>query len=426
MSYFGLDPVVDNQLLDDAIHSTTHHQPGFFDAFLSLSVKGLYTALVAKPDQALWGLVDAVVSPVAQFVNDQFGIHDTSEAFIKEQRKLAEQQVRNLTPDPVTTGTAGQVLFSLFDIGSQAVVASMSGGTTAAALAVGGVQGFSEYEKLTAEGVNKSTAIDKATSDAIFTAGGLFLPMSLGLRGGGVLSEAVAAQLSSKGGMLGNIAASAAKATPDILFASSSNIAMGIAQRSFAAKMLKEGGYDEMASQYDILDKQAIAIDAVLGAAFGGMGRFINSRGENIKSPDFETIDVDSALTANQQVHIERDTTIGVPINAMSLNAHVAAMGKAMNDLSQGRSVDVGSLLDGAEFLSKPINRTFINSAVRDVLGIKEDVAIHANQTETFRVSDSAFDNAFDEKILSYISTPKPRDKVQIANDEMGTSFVQN
>ncbi|HGJ5876930.1 MAG TPA: hypothetical protein ACHBX0_11950 [Arsenophonus sp.] len=107
--------------------------------------------------------------------------------------------------------------------------------------------------------------------------------MSLGLRGGGILSEAVGAQLLAKDGMLGNIAASAAKATPNIFFASGSNIAMGMAQWGFAAKILKEGGYDEIASQYDILDKQAI-IDAVLGAAFGGMGRFINSRGENVIS----------------------------------------------------------------------------------------------------------------------------------------------
>ncbi|HGJ5876931.1 MAG TPA: hypothetical protein ACHBX0_11955 [Arsenophonus sp.] len=176
MSYFGLDPVVDNQLLDDAIHSTTHHQPGFFDEFFSSVYHGLLTGLVAKSDQALWGLVDTVVSPVAQCVNDQFGINYTFKAFIKEQCKLAEQQVRNLTPDPLTTGTAGQVLFSLFDIGSQAVVALMTGGTTAAALAVGGLQGFSEYEKLRAEGVNKSTAVDKATSDAIFTTGGCFYP----------------------------------------------------------------------------------------------------------------------------------------------------------------------------------------------------------------------------------------------------------
>lgn len=414
MSYFGLDPVVDNQRLDDAIHSTTEQQAGFFDAFFSAGYKGLYTGLVAKPDQALWGLVDTVVSPVAQFVNDQFAINDSSEAFIKQQRKLAEQQVRRLTPDPATTGTAGQVLFSLFDIGSQAVAASITGGATAAALSVGGIQGFSEYEKLTAEGVDKSTAIDKATSDAIFTAGGMFLPMSLGLRGGGILSDSVAAQLLTKGRMAGNIAAPIVKATPDIVFSSGANIAMGMAQRGFAGKILTAGGYHDIAAQYDILDQQAIAIDAVLGAAFGGIGRFINSRGENIKPPDFETTQIDAALTANQQLNIELDTAIGLPINAMSLNGHVAAMNKAMQDLSQGRAVDVGNLLAEAEFLPKRLNRTYVNSAVRDALGINEELNIQSKPTDT------VVDNAATESNFTYISTPKARDKAQIANDEMG------
>lgn len=35
-----------------------------------------------------------------------------------------------------------------------------------------------------------------------------------------------------------------------------------------------------MVRQYDVMDAQALATDAVLGLAFGGLGRFINSRGE--------------------------------------------------------------------------------------------------------------------------------------------------
>ncbi|HGJ5876929.1 MAG TPA: hypothetical protein ACHBX0_11945 [Arsenophonus sp.] len=93
---------------------------------------------------------------------------------------------------------------------------------------------------------------------------------------------------------------------------------------------------------------------------------------------------------------MERDTLIGVPINAMSLNAHVVAMEKAMNDLSQGCSVDVGSLLEKAEFLLKRV---------------KEEGNTKFNLTD--------MDNAFDEEILSHILTLKLRDKVQIANDEM-------
>ncbi len=77
-------------------------------------------------------------------------------------------------------------------------------------------------------------------------------------------------------------AATAVRATPDIAYAAGTNIAFGMAQRGLTAKTLRDGGYSEMANQYDVLDRQAIAIDAVLGVAFGGVGRFINSRAASL------------------------------------------------------------------------------------------------------------------------------------------------
>lgn len=68
-------------------------------------------------------------------------------------RKLAEQQVKRLTPDAATTGTAGQVLHGLFDMGGQAVVGTTLGGPVGGAAAVTSLQGFSEFERLTAQGL---------------------------------------------------------------------------------------------------------------------------------------------------------------------------------------------------------------------------------------------------------------------------------
>lgn len=370
MSYFGLNKVASNQQLDDAIRSPSiDDSVGFFDGAFTSTYTGLYSGLVAKPDQALWGLMDTVVSPIAREVNEQFDINDTSEQFIQEQRKKAEQQVRRLTPDRATTGTAGQVMFSLFDIGGEAVAGALAGGPLGSAMLVGGVQGFSDYEKLTAEGVDKNTAINKATGEGAFAGLGVLAPMSLGFKGGGILAESIGAQLTAKGSSL---AGTVARAAPDVLFASGSNIAMGMAQRGFASQILQERGYHQLASQYDIYDKQAIAIDGVLGVAFGGIGRYINSRGENIPSPEFDAPHVDAALTANQQLHLEADLPPGIPINAMSLDGHLAAMNKAMNDLSQGNPVDIGSILDGAEFLvHKP--RSLIHTSIREAVGIIDE-----------------------------------------------------
>ncbi len=374
MSYFGLNPIRVNQQLDDAIRSTQNNNDdaGFFDGAFTSTYTGLYSGLIAKPEQVLWGIADTVVSPIAREVNEQFDINDTSEQFIQEQRKNAEKQVRSLTPDRATTGTAGQVMFSLFDIGGEALTGALVGGPLGGAMLVGGVQGFSDYEKLRADGVDKNTAINKATGEGLFAGLGVLTPMTLGFKGGGILAESIGAQLTARGGTLSSLAGTAARATPDIVYASGSNIAMGMAQRGFASQILKERGYNQLASQYDVYDKQAIAIDGVLGVAFGGMGRYINSRGENVPLPEFDTPQVDAALTTNQQLHLEADLPPGIPVNAMSLDGHLAAMNKAMNDLSQGNPVDIGSILDGSEFLvHRP--RSLIDTSIREAVGIIDE-----------------------------------------------------
>lgn len=160
--------------------------------------------------------------------------------------------------------------------------------------------------------------------------------MSLGLRAGGALAEGVAAQLARTGeSSVRRAAATAVRATPDIAYAAGTNIAFGMAQRGLTAKTLRDGGYSEMANQYDVLDRQAIAIDAVLGVAFGGVGRFINSR-RVYKRTKFSPVDIDAALAANAAHHAEIDIAPGVPINVLSRNSHIQALRKAMSDVSQG------------------------------------------------------------------------------------------
>jgi hypothetical protein len=144
MSYFGLNPVNQNQQLDEAASNPAgfNSDVGFFDNAVGAALSGLYSGLVAKPDQLLWAGMDKIVSPIAQFVNENTSLNDTSVSYIAEQRKLAEQQVKRLTPDAATTGTAGQVLYGLFDMGGQAVVGTTLGGPVGGAAAVTSLQGF--------------------------------------------------------------------------------------------------------------------------------------------------------------------------------------------------------------------------------------------------------------------------------------------
>ncbi|HCW2881770.1 TPA: hypothetical protein OXB58_000313 [Escherichia coli] len=376
MSYFGLNPVNQNQQLDEAASNPAgfNSDVGFFDNAVGAALSGLYSGLVAKPDQLLWAGMDKIVSPIAQFVNENTSLNDTSVSYIAEQRKLAEQQVKRLTPDAATTGTAGQVLYGLFDMGGQAVVGTMLGGPVGGAAAVTSLQGFSEFERLTAQGVDFRTAQEAGLVQGITAGAGTLIPMSLGLRAGGALAEGVAAQLARTGeSSVRRAAATAVRATPDIAYAAGTNIAFGMAQRGLTAKTLRDGGYSEMANQYDVLDRQAIAIDAVLGVAFGGVGRFINSRGESTSAPNFSPVDVDAALAANAAHHAEIDIAPGVPINVLSRNSHIQALRKAMSDVSEGRPVDVASIVESASFSEIPGRKSLLSQAVNEALSSVDD-----------------------------------------------------
>lgn len=376
MSYFGLNPVNQNQQLDEAVSNPAgfNSDVGFFDNAVGAALSGLYSGLVAKPDQLLWAGMDKIVSPIAQFVNENTSLNDTSVSYIAEQRKLAEQQVKRLTPDAATTGTAGQVLYGLFDMGGQAVVGTMLGGPVGGAAAVTSLQGFSEFERLTAQGVDFRTAQEAGLVQGITAGAGTLIPMSLGLRAGGALAEGVAAQLARTGeSSVRRAAATAVRATPDIAYAAGTNIAFGMAQRGLTAKTLRDGGYSEMANQYDVLDRQAIAIDAVLGVAFGGVGRFINSRGESTNAPNFSPVDIDAALAANAAHHAEIDIAPGVPINVLSRNSHIQALRKAMSDVSQGRPVDVASIVESASFSEIPGRKSLLSQAVNEALSSVDD-----------------------------------------------------
>lgn len=376
MSYFGLNPVNQNQQLDEAASNPAgfNSDVGFFDNAVGAALSGLYSGLVAKPDQLLWAGMDKIVSPIAQFVNENTSLNDTSVSYIAEQRKLAEQQVKRLTPDAATTGTAGQVLYGLFDMGGQAVVGTTLGGPVGGAAAVTSLQGFSEFERLTAQGVDFRTAQEAGLVQGITAGAGTLIPMSLGLRAGGALAEGVAAQLARTGeSSVRRAAATAVRATPDIAYAAGTNIAFGMAQRRLTAKTLRDGGYSEMANQYDVLDRQAIAIDAVLGVAFGGVGRFINSRGESTNAPNFSPVDIDAALAANAAHHAEIDIAPGVPINVLSRNSHIQALRKAMSDVSQGRPVDVASIVESASFSEIPGRKNLLSQAVNEALSSVDD-----------------------------------------------------
>lgn len=59
-------------------------------------------------------------------------------------------------------------------------------------------------------------------------------------------------------------------------------------------------------------------------------------------------------LTANQVRHLEDTTAPGKPAAAADMDAHVAAMRKAVDDVLNGRAADVGQIVEGAKFEADP------------------------------------------------------------------------
>lgn len=386
MSYLGLNTTAQNNELDNAANNLAGMKSdvGFFSNMLGAAGSGLYSGLVAKPDQVLWAGLDTVISPIAKAVNENTPLRDTSAEYIAEQRKLAAQQVSRLTPSAATTGIAGQVLYGLFDMGGQAVVGTTLAGPVGGAAAVTGLQGFSEYERLRSAGVDLSTAQDVALMHGVTAGAGTLIPMSLGLRAGGMLAEGVGAQVARTGeNALLNAGATVARAVPDISYAAGTNMAFGMALRGMTASTLRNAGYEDMASQYDVFDRQSLAIDAVLGVAFGGLGRFVNSRGESARAPEFMPSDVDAALAANAAHHAELDIAPGVPINVLSRNAHASALQQAMRNVSEGNPVDVASIIEPASFSGIPGRRNLIAQSLDEVLsGSGEGSTARALQTK--------------------------------------------
>lgn len=410
MSYFGFNQAQQNRELATAAENpigSARSDADFFDGAFTAPFKGIYAG-ITQADQVAWAGVDAVVSPISRAVNDAFGVNDTSESFIKNQRRLAEQQVRALTPDAGTTGTAGQVLFSLAEVGGQAAAGTLLGGLPGAAATVGGLQGFSDYEKSRADGVDYGTSVEKALVTGGTAALGAVLPMSLGLRAGGAVAEGVGAALSAGGTAAGAAAGVVARAAPDLLYSAGTNVAMGMAQRGLSAEILRRGGYEDMARQYDVFDNQALAVDAVLGIAFGGLGRFINSRGENVAVRGAEPAEIDAALTSSSHLNYEVTASPGVPVSVLSRNAHARAMDKAMTDALAGHPVDVGSLMDGAEFIQRRPRVDLASQEVRKAMGLPDTVI---RDTDAARFDDVSGAN--------YLATPKPRTREQIQQDEI-------
>lgn len=360
MSYFGLDPIAERKQLSFAAENPVlPEEAGFFDGVVMAPINGLVNGMVAKPALALGTAVTEAATPYARMLDESAGT--STEAWLKQQHDIDLSTVRQLTPNPATTGTAGQVLNGLFDMGAQAVVGSKISGPLGGAATVAAAQGGADYAESRAQGIDQSTALQKAAVTGMTAGAGTLLPMSLGFRSVG---QAL--------GMTGRAAA----LTGDIAYSAGSNMAMGMAQRGFTHDILSGAGYEEMARQYKVMDQQALAVDAVLGIAFGGVGHFLHKNtGDRVEPPTVAPEEIDAAFTTSSALHVETDASPGIPADPKSRTMHANAMNKALADISAGRPVDVSGIINDASFIPKDMNN-FIRDVSAEVSEFYPDLPL--------------------------------------------------
>lgn len=229
--------------------------------------------------------------------------------------KDTAQAVELLRPDPTEVGVVGQILSEAGAVLPRTVVGALTAGPVGAAVAAGAPAGFAGKQTAVAEGIDEATAYGKGAIDALTIGVGAVLPAARFVKP-----------------LLG-----------DAAIAVGANVGLGMAGRGATAELLERGGYTAQAAQYKTMDATAIATDAILGAAFFGIGR------AGLRRPT--TAQVDAALTERTYQHADIDTAPGAPINPKSAVAHQDAIRTAITQLNRGEAVVLPESIHTAEFM---------------------------------------------------------------------------
>lgn len=357
--------------------------PATFEGFGSATVQGLGRGLSATGG-ALYEFGQQIqpYTPFGGLVSEEaFDTVGLGEAYRESDRTLRDaitNAVESYRPDPATTGAAGNLAYGVTSTLTPAVVGTVIGGPWTGAAATGGSVGFGTYTDLVDEGVDPSTARGAAAIEGVISAGGVLLPASMA------------------GGVLTRVGTGAAF-----------NVATGAAERASMGSYLESNGYSEIAERYKVLDAQAIAIDTILGGAFGVLptGR-AEPRADAMRPPAEQ---VDAALVLNSSKQAELDVAPGIPVDAPSRVAHVRAVDTAVQQLLNGEPVNVEGVVRGAQFVEKPVQMAADDAALIAALRDSGYAGI-ADEVKSLETALTARGRAVEESTL-----PEVADRVREA-----------
>ncbi|EBZ2910719.1 hypothetical protein D9P45_04985 [Salmonella enterica subsp. enterica serovar Mesbit] len=365
------------------------YEPTFFQGSIAAPVRGVAEGTLGLAQSAV-GFSKRLISDPAftadvaptvnifrvMFPDADKALNDTYDT-IGKQLQDARGYVK---PDAGSQGTAAEVLYGLGQF-VPAIGATIVGGPT-----VGAATAFSStyeqsYQDFKGKGVDEPTARNLATQQSLFNAAGMALPAAIGT----TLTTRIASGVAI-------------------------NTGFGGMNRYSVGETLEEKGYTEMAKQYRVFDGQAMLVDAVLGAAFGGAHHLAarnsdvtppadteapipaaevqsipdapteaspltesapvtDSPGAPVRSdtqptmtesaaaPDIPAIkpsDIDAAHTLNEGLYYDLESAPVLHASNESINSHVAAMDEAYRQLNDGQPVNVGMMARGLNGPARP------------------------------------------------------------------------
>ncbi len=304
MSAFELDEQGQSEVEEWArahqFDETKHDAPGFLDGALDSIGAGIMRGGAKAADFLMTFGKQPAMSEQQERTNE------LADQLQDEQVKSA---VDYWTPNANEVGKAGQVLGGF----SEMVLPLMAAAGDPLVL-IGSNTLAAGKEQIDA-GVDAGTAGVNAAITGASTYAGFKMPF---------LGNTLATKMAS--GAIGNTAVNAATTA---------------AQR----EILKAGGYDDLAAQYDPLDVEARTIDLLTGIAFGAV--------DHVAGRSLLPSEVGAIAAASNAKHFQFDTAPGRPENVRDSVAHQDAMEASTEQLIRGEPVAVPPEVTRAEFVPR-------------------------------------------------------------------------
>lgn len=253
------------------------YQPGILDGSGEALMSGIESGASIATQSGLKGVI---ASNMQQFTM----LHpEESEAIQKPVNQAIDTSFtsfrKGIAPDVETTGKAGQILFGLGQY-----FPALAGAMVNPVLGTGVAQQISQTattEELTGKGVSQQDAEDIALPKSFVDAAGFLLPAAVGGR--------LVTRIASGAGI---------------------NMAAGAASREVTNLMLQDKSYAAVAEQYKAWDGEAMVVDGILGAAFGGI-HHLTSRVNDATTDMADPIPMESEQTRQSGIDSDQETASG-------------------------------------------------------------------------------------------------------------------